>query len=522
MRKSGIFKQRLLTAFAVVFLLLNAAFGYDLTILHSNDIHGRLDAIEYKNGSKPLGGWARRIGLIKKIKTETKNTLVLDAGDTYQGSIYYQLFDGMPEMSFLGEAGYDAVCVGNHELDRGVAEFENLVKMCQVPYLSGNIEFKKNFFLNGKIKSHIIKDYEGYRIAVIGMTTPELKHLSASSNEIDQPDFYKTLEFLVNYVKSDADLIVLLSHCGTEKDIEIAQKVQGIDIIVGGHSHTFMEKPYLVRHGAHKTVVVQDGEFGVKLGRLDVEFDKKGISKYTYKLIPLDDTVPVDKKTAKKVAALNTDIEKIKAEKLGKTLTPIDCEKNSLGKNLNTGGALVCEALHKNATVADAILINAGTIRGNKVLPKGKITKMDILEMLPFPNKPVIVDLKGKEIKSILETSARYLPHESEAFMQTKGLSYTIDLKGDPQVLSEDLEKVTKEGNRIKNVMINGKELDEETTYKILTTDYLFAGGDGYSQFKRTPDFSKSDCSVTNIVIEYIKTEKKICPKVKDKVIVEK
>lgn len=520
-RKSGIFEQKLLAAFAIVFLALNLVFAHDLTILHSNDIHGRLDAIDYYKDQKPLGGWARRIGLIKKIKSETKNTLTLDAGDIYQGSIYYQLFDGMPEMNFLNDAGYDAICVGNHELDRGTEPFENLVKMTQVPFLGANIEFKKNFYLNGKIKSHIIKDYEGYRVAVIGMTTPELRHLSSAADEICQPDYDKTLQFFVDYLKKDVDLIVLLSHSGADRDIETAKKIQGIDVIVGGHSHTFMEKAYLSRNFGRKTLVVQAGEFGVKLGRLDIEFDKNGISKYTYKLIPLDDTVSVDRKTSRKVAELNTDVDKIRTQKIGATAVPVDCKRDTMGKGLTNAGTLVCDALYGSASFVDAVMINSGTIRGNKVLPKGKLTKMDILEMLPFSNKPVAVDLKGRDIKSILETSARYFPKNNEAFLQTRGLSYTIYIKGEPQILSEDLEKVTKEGNRIKNVKINGKELDDETTYKILTTDFMFSGGDGYTQFKRTPDFSKSDCSVTNIVVEYIKKEKKVHPKVEDRVIVE-
>ena len=517
---SGMFNKRFLAAIAVVSCAFNLAFGYELTILHTNDIHGRIAPIEYYKDQKPLGGWARRIGLIKKIKLETPNTLVLDAGDIYQGSVYYQLFDGMPEMGFLNDAGYDAICVGNHELDRGIAQFENLVKMSQVPFLSANIEFKKNFFLNGKIKSHIIKDYNGYRVAVIGMTTPELNHLT-TFDEFEQPDYEKTLQFFINYLKNDVDLVVLLSHSGADRDIETAKNISGIDVIVGGHSHTFMEKAYLVKKNGRKTLVVQDGEFGVKLGRLDIDFDKNGIEKYSYKLIPLDETVPVDKKTVRKVAEMDDDIEKIRTEKLGTTTVAINCKRDAMGKGLTNGGEFVLEALLKSAPSADVAMINSGTIRGNKIIPKGKLTKMDILEMLPFANNLVVVDLTGRELKSILETSARYVPHNNEGFLQTKGISYIVDLKGEPQILSEDLEKVTKEGSRIKNVKIKGKELDEDATYKILTTDFLFSGGDGYTQFKRTPDFSKTDCSVTNLVIDYIKTEKKVHPAVEDKVIVE-
>ncbi len=514
-------KHRIVTIFAVFLLSLNIAFGYELTILHSNDIHGRIDSIEYNKDQKPLGGWARRSGLIKDIKSKTKNTLVLDAGDIYQGSVYDQLFDGMPEMSFLDIAGYDAICVGNHELDKGIENFENLTKMTKTPFLAANLEFKKNFYLNGKIKSHIIKDLEGYRVGIIGMTTPELKHLSTYSDEIELRNYQKTLQFLVDYLRNDVDLLILLSHSGAEKDIETAKTISGIDVIVGGHSHTFMEKPFCVNKQGRKTLVVQDGEFGIKLGRLDIDFDKNGVKKYSSKLILLDENVPVGPKIEKKVADLNLDINLIKKQKLGQSLVDLDLRKDSLSKELTNSGVLVLQAITKTCPTADIAMINSGSIRGNKVLSKGKISKMDIIEMLPFSNKIVMAELKGSAIKSILENSVRHYPANNQAFLQTLGISYTIDMKGEPQTLTADLEKVTKEGHRIKNVKIKNKELDENALYKVLTTDYLFSGGDGYLQFATAFNSSRTDYSVTNAVIDYIKTEKKVNPKCLDKVIVE-
>ncbi|MEI8378341.1 MAG: bifunctional UDP-sugar hydrolase/5'-nucleotidase, partial [bacterium] len=444
-----------------------------------------------------------------------------DSGDIYQGSVYYQLFDGMPEMNFLDIAGYDAICVGNHELDKGVETFENLTKLTKTPFLGANLEFKHNFYLNGKIKSQITKDYEGYRVGIIGMTTPEFKHISAYSDEIELRDYEKTLQFLVDYIRNDVDFLVLLSHSGAEKDIETAKNTYGIDVIVGGHSHTFMEKAFCVNKQGRKTLVVQAGEFGVKLGRLDIDFDEDGINKYSYKLIPLDENVPSDPQTEKKVAKLNSDVNLIKTQKTGTINVDLDLRKESLNKSLTNSGALVLQAIAKTSPTADISMINSGSIRGNKILPKGKISKMEIIEMLPFSNKIVLLELKGSDIKSILENSARRFPSKNEAFLQTKGISYTIDFKGEPQILSADLEKVTKEGNRIKNVKINDKELDENATYKVLTTDYLFSGGDGYLQFKRFLNSSRMDYSVTNAVIDYIQAEKRVSPKCSDKLIIE-
>lgn len=513
-------KKIFLTTFVFIFSFVQLALGYELTILHSNDIHGRLVPIQYNQSYGKIGGWARRAGTIKNIKSNVKNTLVLDAGDVAQGTVYYQLFDGMPEMNFLQDAGYDAMAVGNHELDKGVANFENLAKLSKTPLLAANLNFLSSFYLNGKIKSHIVKTYDGFKVGVIGMATPALKMMSSASKEIELSDYNKTLTFLVDYLKDDVDLLVLLSHSGFKKDLETAKTVDGIDIIVGGHSHTYLSKPYSVKKNGKETLIVQAGEFGLKLGRLDVNFDKDGLESYKYSSILLDETSPVDKKIEKEIRRLDSDVSNLRKVRIAKTKIPVDATKNSLRTGLTNAGVLVCEAMKNLCPESDAVVVNAGSIRSHKIIPKGYLTKMDIMEMLPFPNKMVMLEFQGKDIKSMLETSANSLPSENRHFLQTLGISYVVDLSEQPQILSEDLTKLIKRGKRVKNVTINGKLLEDESYYKILTTDFLYSGGDGFSQFKKAKLVSNTNYSVTNAVIDYVMKKKRIKPQVRDEIII--
>lgn len=514
-------RNRFLATLLVLLTFVQLAFGYELSILHSNDIHGRVMPVESNENGTFLGGWSRRSGLIKKIKSDVKNTLVLDAGDVAQGTIYYQLFDGMPEMNFLYKSGYDAMTVGNHELDKGVANFENLTKFSKVPLLAANLNFKKNFYLNGKIKSHMTKNYDNFKVGVIGMTTPALRRMSVASKEVEMSNFYKTLTFFVEYLRDDVDLLVLLSHSGYDKDVEIAKRVKGLDVIVGGHSHTFLDKPYSVMNDGRKTLIVQAGEFGMKLGKLDVTFDKSGIESYEYSLIPLDESCPVDARIEKEIKKLNLDVNKIKNTKIGKTKVPIDARKKSLRTELTNSGVLVCESMKRLYPEVDAVVINAGSIRSHKVLPKGKLTNMDIMEMLPFPNKIVMLEVQGKDIKSMLEASASAMPRANRTFLQTLGISYTVDMSKQAHKLSGNLTKLINEGCRIKNVKINGKALNEESFYKVLTTDFLYSGGDGFYQFEKARSVANTNYSVTKAVIDYVTLKKRVSPQVRDEIIKE-
>jgi 5'-nucleotidase / UDP-sugar diphosphatase len=151
-------------------------------------------------------------------------------------------------------------------------------------------------------------------------------------------------------------------------------------------------------------------------------------------------------------------------------------------------------------------LLNSGGIRSNNIIQAGKITKGDIIEMFPFDNKIITAKLKGKDIKSILETSSRLLPKLNPAFVQSKGLSYTIDLSAQPQEFTDNLAKITKEGNLVSDVKINGQALDYEKYYTVASNDFMLGGGDGFVQFKNAKDVNITNLLIYNSIIDFLKT----------------
>lgn len=514
-----IFKRVLAVFLCIVSLPI---FGYELSILHTNDIHGRIVPIDYKGQN--LGGWARRASKIKELKTTCKNTLLIDSGDLAQGSIYYQLFDGVPDVNFLDMTEYDAICIGNHELDKGIDSFENLTKLTNVPFLGANLEFKDNFYLNGKIRSHIIKNYDGFTVGIIGMTTPDLLDLRINKDKIALSNYDRTLQFFVDYLRNNVDLIVLLSHSGLARDIQTAKTIQGIDVIVGGHSHDLLEEPLVVNNCNRKVLIVQAGEFGTKLGKLDIEFDKTGIKSFKGALIPLDATIENDSKIQKKINEIHKDVEILKTQKIATTKVKIDLTTKNLRMGLVNSGAMILDALKRVSPDSDIAIMNSGSIRGNKIIPKGIITKYEIMEILPFNNKIAETEMTGFGIKSLLERAVQDMSVQnpySRNFLQTKGLSYTIELSEESLKYDAGSKKLLKEGNRIKNITINNKPIEMGKKYKVITNEFLAGGGDGFFQFKdenMTKNTIIKDYTVTNAVCDYLKNAKKIAPCVTDTV----
>jgi 5'-nucleotidase len=241
-----------------------------ITILHTNDTHSNIDAFppnhaKYAN----LGGISRRHELIQKIRSEEENVLLLDAGDIFQGTPYFNRFGGVLEMKLMSHLGYDAATMGNHDFDGGMDGFLKAKEFANFPFICSNYDFK-NTILDGQTKSYQIFEKSGVKIGVFGLGV-ELNGLVSDSQfkEIAQ-------ESIKKLKKAKVDLIICLSHLGyeyaTEKisDRKLAQKTDRIDLIIGGHTHTFLEKPTVEYNlGGKITLVNQVGWAGVQLGRVD-------------------------------------------------------------------------------------------------------------------------------------------------------------------------------------------------------------------------------------------------------------
>lgn len=260
-----------------------------LTILHTNDTHSNIDPFPENHAKYPgKGGVARRFNMIQRIRSEEENVLLLDAGDIFQGTPYFNKYGGVLEMKLMTELGYDAATMGNHDFDGGMDGFKNAKSYADFPFICSNYDFT-NTILEGQTTDKFIIQKGQIKVGIFGLGV-ELEGL-VPSTKFGETKYLDPVEIAtdkVNELKAEkCDLILCLSHLGYSysdqdrfSDLKLAEQTSGIHMIIGGHTHTFLDEPTQVVNSEGQTVLVnQVGWAGVNLGRVDFEFDKKGFTR---------------------------------------------------------------------------------------------------------------------------------------------------------------------------------------------------------------------------------------------------
>ncbi|MRJ11558.1 bifunctional metallophosphatase/5'-nucleotidase [Ornithobacterium rhinotracheale] len=254
-----------------------------ITILHTNDQHSRIEPFETSENPKfsNKGGFARRAALIDKIRKEEPNVLLLDAGDIFQGTPYFNFFGGELEFKLMSKMGYEASTMGNHDFDNGLAGFDKQLKHANFDFICSNYDFT-NTILDGKTKKYKIIEKGGVKIGIFGLGIDPVGLISKENYlETKYLDPIEISQEMTRILKEKkCDMIICLSHIGYKydtpkiSDCELATKTQDIDLIIGGHTHTFLPHPTEILNKAGKpTIVNQVGWAGLYLGRLDFYFD---------------------------------------------------------------------------------------------------------------------------------------------------------------------------------------------------------------------------------------------------------
>jgi 5'-nucleotidase len=255
-----------------------------LTILHTNDVHSRIEPFPMDGGrNEGKGGVAKRAALINKIRQEEKNVLLFDAGDYFQGTPYYNFFGGELEIKLMSELKYDAATLGNHDFDFGIEGLHKQLPHANFPILSGNYDFSDTI-LHNKVQPYKIFEKEKIKIGVFGLGI-ELEGLVPKAlygNTVYQ-DPIKSGNMWADKLKNemDCDYVICLSHLGYKyqedkvSDHTLAQNTENIDLIIGGHTHTFLQAPVSVQNKTGKTVLINQAGFaGIMLGRVDILFER--------------------------------------------------------------------------------------------------------------------------------------------------------------------------------------------------------------------------------------------------------
>ncbi|UYW02164.1 metallophosphatase [Flavobacterium agricola] len=256
-----------------------------ITILHTNDTHSHIEAFPADHPLNPnMGGVARRATLVSKIREEEDNVLLLDAGDMFQGTPYFNYYGGELEFKLMNMLGYDVATIGNHEFDNGLEGILAQLPNAQFDIVNANYDFS-NTILKGMIKPYKVIEKDGVRIGVFGLGI-ELEGLvdKKSFGETIYLDPIEVATTITNTLRNEenCDVVICLSHLGFKFnnepdkicDLILAEQTEGIDVIIGGHTHTFLDKPVIKKNKVGKEVLVnQVGAYGINLGKIDLYLD---------------------------------------------------------------------------------------------------------------------------------------------------------------------------------------------------------------------------------------------------------
>ncbi len=445
-----------------------------LVILHTNDTHSAIDP-----DRKDLGGMARRKVLVDSVRDARSNVLLIDAGDAVQGSLYFTIFGGEVEQKLMNAMGYDIRILGNHEFDNGMASLAGLWKQVDADRLSTNYDFSGTE-LEGVFVPSVMKEYNGHKIGFIG--------INLDPSGIVAEENYKGLKYQDAVSRANeeaaklraegAEMVIAVTHIGYEDetgcdDLHLASASKDIDIIIGGHSHTVIDPAkgipaWRVANAEGDTIsVLQTGSSGVNLGEIDINLADKSVKA---RLIPVDSRLDsrIDRAYAAQIDPYRAKVDSVKNLRIGES--PREWERRSpemlnlLSDFVRRRGAEI------SGKPVDLSIMNKGGIRNS--LDKGPITQGEIIDIAPFDNRVVVIDLKGSDLLDNLAVMAG---------QDGNGVSGNVKVVYDPDTKA------------INTATVDGKAIDPARTYRIATIDYLANGNDYMTPLKNGVRVARSN-----------------------------
>lgn len=472
---------------------------FALNILHINDLHSRIEPItatdsncnaEDDAAGKCFGGIARVKTAVEArraaLAAEGKNVITLDAGDQYQGSLFYTTYKGDEVVEFMNAIGFDAMAVGNHEFDDGPAGLLKLVDGLKFPIISGNTDVSGEPTLAGKLKGALVLTIGGEKVGIVSTLAEDTVETSSPGDGVtflDAEDYLKSAVAALE--AAGINKIIALTHMGYARDQQIAAEVAGIDVIVGGHSHTLLSNtdekalgpyPTLVKNPDGKDVpIVQAYAYSKYLGELAVVWDDAGnVTSASGAPMLLDASVTPDATLVARIKEMGAPLEALKAKVVGSAAEAINGDRNVCRVMECSMGNLVADAqldrvADQGVTIA---LANSGGLRAS--IDAGEITMGEVLTVLPFSNTLATFSIAGADIVASLENGVSQIADVAGRFPQVAGMKYTFDS-------SKEV------GSRISDVMVKEGDawvaIDPAKVYGVVTNNYIRGGGDGYDLF---------------------------------------
>ncbi|WP_026352571.1 bifunctional metallophosphatase/5'-nucleotidase [Yoonia vestfoldensis] len=509
--------MRLLTTSCALALIAGSAYAdYTLHIIHTNDLHSRIESIsgsdstcgaEANAAGECFGGVARVITQINALREELagENVIVVDAGDQYQGSLMYTTYKGEVEAEFMNIIGYDVMAVGNHEFDDGDDGLRKLTDLVSFPVISGNIDVSSSNVLAGQVENHIVLEIGGERIGIISALASDTVETSSPSDAvIFTPEIESLSADVATLQDEGVTKIIALTHVGLPKDMDIAAAVDGIDAIVGGHSHTLMsnteEGALAYPQMVGDVPVVQAYAYSKYVGHLTIVFDDEGnVTSATGDTILLDASVAEDEAALARIAELAGPIEEMKTRLVAETTDAIEGDRTVCRAVECPMGSLIADAMLdrvRDQGIQIAIQ-NGGGIRAS--IDAGEVTMGEVLSVLPFQNTLSTFEVTGADIVAALENGVGQIEEGAGRFPQVAGMSFVVN-------------STAPAGERISDVMVGDAPLDPDAVYGVVSNNYVRNGGDGYSMFEDAANAYDFGPDLADVLAEYMAANGPVTP----------
>ena len=501
--------------------------AYKLRIIHTNDHHARIEPVTGGTPVAPIhGGVSRRKTLIDAIRDEGGNQILLDAGDVFQGTLWFTQYLGQADLEFYNALGYAAVTIGNHEFDKGQQPLADFIRRANFPVLSANIAIAADVPapIGGLFKPWIVKEIGGQKIGIFGLTTEETPVLSSPGAGIAFTNYIEAARKAVADLKArGANKIIALTHIGITFDRELARQVDGIQVIIGGHSHTPMgaqvtppdpNRPYpevIASPSSKPVIMATDWEWGRWLGDLTVGFDANGditsvVAAQPAEVLPI---VEPNQGFEDRIKVLAQPLSALRTQVVGETKVPLNGARADVRAKETNLGNLISDAMLEKTRPAGAqlALMNGGSIRTS--VDAGPITLGELIEVQPFGNTITLVSLTGDQLKAALENGVSQIETVAGRFPQVAGIRYSFDASKPA-------------GSRITGVQIADAQgyspIKPTATYRVVTNNFLLTGGDGYSVLQAGTNKLDTGLIDVDVTAEYVRTHSPISPEVQGRI----
>ncbi len=500
--------QRFLMASAALALSAGTAFAdYTLTILHTNDFHARFEPIsKYDSGCKPedndegkcFGGSARLMTAINAAKARSNNWMLLDGGDQFQGTLFYTYYKGKLAAEMMNQMGYTAMTVGNHEFNHGPEVLRGFIDAVEFPVLMSNADYTGEPLLKDALIKSTVIEQGGEKVGLIGLTPQSTAELSSPGPNITFTDPAPAAQAEVDKMLADGvNKIILLSHSGYEIDKYIADATTGIDVIVGGHTNTYLNSNDEGADGPYPTVqngvqIVQAYAYGKYLGELNVTFDDAGnVTEAVGGPILMDASVTEDAGVKARIAEAAQPLDEIRNAVVAQAAEAIEGDRKFCRAVECPMGSAIADAMLARVKDQgiDVAIQNGGGIRAS--IDAGEITMGEVLTVLPFQNTLSTFQVSGAVLKEALENGVSQIEEGAGRFPQVAGMTYAFDAK-------------LPAGGRITDVTIGGAPLDMDKVYGVVSNNYVRNGGDGYKMFKNAENAYDYGPDLADVTAEWL------------------